>query len=85
MGNDGLMLMIASLWFLVISKNWVTLMTAATLLQLLNTIWVYYTPESPKFLVSKGRYDEARAVMTKIARYNKIEKLDLTSEEEKAF
>mgnify|MGYP006893287715 CR=1 FL=1 len=37
---------------------------------------ITYLQESPKFLYSKGRFDEARASLIKIAKFNGSEKKD---------
>lgn len=60
LGNDGLMMAIAALWFMLISKNWKAIFTLATVMVFVAFILVYRLPESPKFLISKGRYEEAR-------------------------
>ena len=81
LGNDGLMLVIASLWFMLISRKWWTLFFLATMLVYLTLALVVGMPESPKFLVSRGRYAEAREVMTKIARINGIYEFEFNEEE----
>ena len=84
MGTDGLVPLMAALWFLFVSKNWKTLFVVATILIYLTLILVWTMPESPKFLLAKGSYTEARAVMTRIAKYNRVKTLAF-NEEEKAF
>jgi hypothetical protein len=39
-------------------------------------IVMYFIPESPKYLVSKKRYDEAREILANMARINKV-KIDI--------
>ena len=84
MGNDGLVPLLATLWFMAVSKDWKTLFVVATGLLYLTSILVYTMPESPKFLLAKGSYAEARAVMTRIAKYNRIETFAF-NEEERAY
>jgi len=60
LGNDGLVLVIASLWFVYVSQDWKTLWLMATILCYLTFFFVCTMPESPKFLVSMGRFEEAR-------------------------
>lgn len=84
MGNDGLVPMVAALWFMLVSKDWKTIFVFATIILYLTFIVVCTMPESPKFLLAQGRYAEARAVMTRIARYNRVKTLAF-SEEEKAI
>ena len=81
MGNDGLILAISSLWFMYISKQWKTLFATATVLEYITHIILWTMPESPKFLLAKARYNEARAVMTRIARKNGIKKLAFNEKE----
>ena len=86
MGNDGLVLVLATLWFMFISKDWKTIFLAATLVSYLCFIIMCTMPESPKFLVSSGEYDEARSVMSRIAKYNGMESLALSdTDKEKRF
>ena len=72
MGNDGLVAMIGALWFLFVSKDWKTLFATATALLYISLIFVFTLPESPKYLLAKGKFEEARAVMTRIARFNRV-------------
>ena len=37
---------------------------------------IFLLPESPKYLYSKMRFDEAREAMSYIARFNGLEKVD---------
>ena len=81
MGNDGLVMVIATLWFMFISKHWKTLFLTATIISYLCFIIMCTMPESPKFLVGSGQYDEARSVMSRIAKYNGIQELKISSED----
>ena len=71
LGFDGLGICLAALWFLYVDKDWKSFVG-------LSTFWAYGTavfiwcaiPESPKFLLSKGRYDEARQVIGRMKKYN---------------
>ena len=85
MGNDGFVMIISALWFMSISKNWRTLFTLATCMVVVVFIIQIFMPESPKFLVSKGRYAEARAVMTRIAKSNGLTSFAFNEEEAKCF
>ena len=82
-GFEGLVPMLAALWFMLVSKDWKTIFVFATIFLYFTFIVLCTMPESPKFLLSQGRYEEARAVMTRIARFNRIETLAF-NEEEKA-
>ena len=85
MGMDGLVPMVATLWFMLVSKEWKTLFVVATILLYLTLILVFTMPESPKFLLAKGKFAEARAVMTRIAQYNRLKELHFTEEEKTHF
>ena len=72
LGIDGLGIAVASLWFLYISKDWKTFFLMTTIVCYIATAFIYITmTESPKFLVSRGRYEEARTVITKMYVFNK--------------
>ena len=80
-GIDGLVLTWASLYFMLIDNNWrslYTIVVVATLIAVMAACWL---PESPKYLVGKGKYDQARKVITRIARINKIEKFECRDDE----
>lgn len=85
MGTDGLVPLMATLWFMVVSKDWKTLFVVATGLLYLTFILVYTMPESPKFLLAKGRYAEARIIMTRIAKYNRVKTFAFNEEEQASF
>lgn len=40
-------------------------------------VMLYFLPETPKFLISKGKYDKARLVFQKIFAYNSGESMYL--------
>lgn len=82
-GFDGLVPLVGALWFMYVSKDWKTLFAFATGLVCLTFVVVLAMPESPKHLVARGKYSEARAVMTRIARYNGLQSFNF-SEHEKA-
>ena len=73
LGTDGLGILVASLWFFYIDKDWKSYFLMSTLFCYFSFIfiWLSFT-ESPKFLISQGRYEEARKVIQKIYKYNRI-------------
>ena len=80
-GIDGLVLTWASLYFMLIDNNWRTFYSIVAVTTLMAVIAAYQLPESPKYLVGKGKYDQARKVITKIARVNKIDKFECRDDE----
>ena len=62
-----------SIYFSFISKYWLCLVLIGYVLQLFAAVSSFFIPESPKFLLKKGRIEEANAVYTLIARRNGIE------------
>jgi hypothetical protein len=63
--------LIGCLYFWLISKNWIYLGYWGCATGVLGLVAVLFMPESPKFLISVHKYEEARAAINHIARYNK--------------
>ena len=57
LGIDGLVLMWSSLYFMFIDNHWKSLYTVATVATFITILLTICQPESPRFLVSKGRYE----------------------------
>ncbi|XP_013418049.1 solute carrier family 22 member 4 [Lingula anatina] len=57
-------------------KDWKQIMLATTLPGLALLLFWFYIPESPRWLVTRGRYKEAEEIMQRIARRNKKEMPD---------
>jgi hypothetical protein len=53
------------------SKDWLWLEIYACATGILSMIGVFLMPESPKFLVTIKKYDQARLAINTIARINK--------------
>jgi hypothetical protein len=66
LGLDNLALFLAPVVFMTISRDWTTIWLVGTLLAYMAIVVIYYMPESPKFLLSMGRYDAARRVFSLI-------------------
>lgn len=60
-----------SLYFRYISKEWVYYQYYGLVLSILALVGLYYVPETPKFLYSMKKYDEAREVLKYMAKVNK--------------
>lgn len=67
---EALVIFLICAYFLWISKDWRFLMIPTLALSIIGTLFMFFQPESPRFLVSKGRYDEARKVFNLIAKRN---------------
>ena len=67
---EAVVFFMVCVFFLWISKDWRLLMVPCLVLSVFGTIFVFFQPESPRFLVSKGRYDDARKVFNIIAKRN---------------
>jgi len=66
---------VVCLYFITISRDWFPLFFAMTLLSTLSYLTiVFILPESPIWLLNKGRTADAIAALNKIGRYNGVEK-----------
>ena len=81
LGLDNLVLMFASLFFMYISKEWKALFGIGTMMAWAALALVYNMPESPKYLVNKNRFAEARQIITAMGTFNEIKHLNLSEEE----
>jgi MFS family permease len=61
---------IGSIYFTRISKNWLWLEIWAGGLTVLCLVATFFMPESPKYLMSKKRYNDARKALTYISKFN---------------
>ena len=52
------------------SNQWLTLQYVSVVLLSLTVVALYYLPESPKFLLSVGKTDEALQTLNWIAKFN---------------
>ena len=83
LGLDSLGMVLTSIWFMYISKDWKSFFLMTTLSCYLTFIFICLTiTESPKFLVSRGRHDEARTVISKMFAYNKKATYSFTESEQ---
>lgn len=68
---DSLTLTIIALYFTYVSKDWFFLfLTMTTLGALSLAFMVLVSPNSPKWLLAKGRKEEAIAAFNQIAKFN---------------
>lgn len=57
-------------YFVYISKNWVYLQIPNIILSFCGVLWVMTQPETPRWLLAKKRYNDARAVFAMMAKWN---------------
>lgn len=62
-----------SIYFWFISNQWLYLQYVSVAIIAITVVVLNYMPESPKFLLSVGRYDEAKDVLTWMAKYNGLD------------
>jgi len=59
----GIIPIFACLYFFFISKYWLWFQVFGFLLNLLVVVAMFWVPESPKWLLGKRRYNDAREVL----------------------
>lgn len=70
-GFDSLSLAIIPMYFLYLSKNWFNLFFLLTVMSGISHFTIlYFSPESPKWLLVQNREQEAISAFNKIAHYN---------------
>ena len=66
---DAATVMVACLYFLVISRDWFPLCMFMTAIQSIGLIYaIIFIPESPRWLLDKGRVSEAIGIFNYIAK-----------------
>lgn len=68
--NNGFVAVYTVIYYWFISNYWIPIQIFGGVLTAVSMAGVYFLPESPKFLLTKRRYDEARAAITVIATTN---------------
>ena len=63
--------LLGCLYFWKMSKDWLWLEIYACATGIISMVGVFLLPESPKFLVTVKKYDQARLAINTIARINK--------------
>jgi hypothetical protein len=61
---------LSTFYFYFISKYWVWFQVFGWGLNLITIVGVMFIPESPKYLISKKKYEECRRVITIIGKIN---------------
>jgi hypothetical protein len=81
--NNAMTGIYVATYFWVISKDWVWLETFAASMTLAVILCSLILPESPKFYLSKNRWDDARRSFSTIARFNGAGPFTATFEDER--
>jgi len=68
--NNGMVAIYTVIYYWFISSQWIPLQVFGGFLTVVSMVGVYFLPESPKFLLTMKRYDDARAAINVIARVN---------------
>lgn len=68
--NNGFVAVYSVIYYWFISKNWIYINIFGTVLTVVSAVGVWFIPESPKFFISRKRYDEARNAISFIAKVN---------------
>ena len=67
---EGLTVCFLVLMFLFITKHWEGWYIMGTGIQILVILGMLWLPESPEFYFAKGRFDESKLVLLRIAKVN---------------
>ena len=71
--NNGFVAVYTVIYYWFISTYWIPINVFGAVLTVISAVGVFFLPESPKFFLSKRRYEEARAAINFIAKTNKQE------------
>lgn len=69
--TDASTYLFATLYFWMVSKDWYNFAMIGYMLNLLTAVGAFLLPESPRFLLEKGRIDELEETMQMIANFNR--------------
>lgn len=85
LGIDGLVLTWTSLYFWLLDNSWSRFFSISVLATIVAFILVLSLPESPKFLVTKRKYERARKVISKIAKINGLTNFLFEADDEESL
>ncbi len=69
--HNAVISLFACIYFWFIWKNWLGIQIMAGIMGFVSCIGAFFMPESPKYLISRHLYDEAREAINRIAKFNK--------------
>jgi len=67
---EGLINLFATFFFMKISTNWFDFTAIGLCFQVFACCTVWFLPESPIYLLKRGRFDELKAALQQVASYN---------------
>ena len=70
---EGMIGLVAALYFSYISKNWFYLIFAGYIAQIIGVVGSFFIPESPLYLIKSGQIKEAQKVFASIAKVNGVD------------
>lgn len=70
---EAFIFVLATLYFWQINKHWIYFVLIGYSWNIISVIGMYWMPESPRYLLNVGKYDEAIKVFQLIASWNKKE------------
>ena len=69
---DSAAILILPLYHRFLSKNWLYFQMFSLGLNAFSAISLFIIPESPKYLIGRAKFEEARESLCKIARFNGV-------------
>jgi len=65
--TEAIIYILICAYFYAVSKNWVYLQLPGLAMSIIGTIYIFFLPESPRYLISRQKFDEARTAFRRIA------------------
>ena len=69
---ERIAVILAVIYFRFITKSWVYWINVNIFMQIFVIIAYIWLPESPDFYFAKGRFEESKAILHKIAKVNNV-------------
>lgn len=91
--SESMVYLLVSMYFWFVSRTWQYLQIINLVLMVVTLVFLQYMPESPKFLISNGRYADAKEALIFLGTQNgfsretiieRLEELDWPSDDWKA-
>lgn len=70
---EGSINLFATFWFMFVTTHWFGFVSIGLAFQLFTVCTVWYLPESPIYLLKRGRYTELKEALQKIGEWNGTE------------